>query len=158
MPNIRKNAKMRIILQLYAPTTRVPQGVGWCRGEHRNAVGGIPSIGQKNQFHFKFIKNYQISISCFLIDIESTFKNFRSFVDGSQGFLGTRLFPQKRFSRSGNFPNSYFLKLFGFSCIRWSNSVSPKLKELVLGVMVMLTRSENHENDDFWELWKVKSS
>ena len=55
---------------------------------------------------FKVSKLYQISISCFLEDIDRISKFLKKLLDRSSGFVGARLFPKLQFVDFPNFRDS----------------------------------------------------
>ena len=78
--------------------------------------------GFKHLFCFQkiFVSYYQMSISCFLVDIDLISKILKILLDGSPSFVGARLFQngQQWIPETSTFTNIIFLNMFqGFFLI-----------------------------------------
>ena len=96
-------------------------------------------VGFKNVLCFQTIvvTYYQMSISCFLVDIGPVSMIFKNCLRGSSPFFGARLFDICHFCG--------FLILLGIL-------VSPKIKIVRFVLSGHVQKSWNHRNESFWVL------
>ena len=104
------------------------------------------------------IPYYQISISCFLEDIDPVFKIIQKWI--------SRIFRAPSFpfvstvsiSQILRLPENIFVEIDSvFSRVIWSLLVSPKRNHIGFGSRGHVQKSEHHENDGFSGFPKMKS-
>ena len=94
---------------------------------------------------FQVSRMYQISISCFLEEIDLISKICKILVDGTAGLIGTRLFEMFKlldFQNPEIHKNTIFDLFLGVL-------VSPKMKIVGFGARGHVQKSRNHRNEGF---------
>ena len=128
-------------------TTRVPQGVGWCRGGNRNWMGWRDSFSE-DENKFECLRSFSWNITQVPIHASrrywSHIRDFQTDSNRLQDFRSAFFNISKRFARLWDFTNNILETVLGVHRVIFCHLVSPKSNIIGFGTLGHIQQSEKY--------------